>query len=125
MDKSDDIYHTLLELNDNNSIQGNGDNGRLSNYPRNDSNLEKDIMLLSDMGFEETVIRKVYIFLKPETIDAAIELMSEVRGVYQHKFYLSRNSNVNKCFICGNPKEKHISNRNRSICWDIVYDGES
>lgn len=64
MDKSDDIYHTLLELNENNNIHGNGDNVRLSNYPRNDSNIEKDIMLLSDMGFEETVIRKVYIFLK-------------------------------------------------------------
>ena len=39
------------------------------------------------MGFNEAMTKKVYLFLKPRTIDEAIELMSEADGIYQHDFY--------------------------------------
>lgn len=117
MNKSDDRYNSLLDVTDNNDIRESGAmyNERISNYPRSNSNIAEDFEALSNMGFDESIIKKVYIFLHPETIEDAIEFMSEVNGIYQHDFYLSRSSNVNKCLICGNPKEKHISHRNRSL----------
>ena len=51
------------------------------------------------MGFSIKLINKVYVFLRPRTIDQAILLMTEIDGIYQHNFYYSHKGN--KCFICG------------------------
>ena len=71
-----------------------------------------DIMLLEDMGYERKMINKVYILLKPQNMEAAIEYMTEVDGIYQHDFFESGNKSDNEkkiCFICKRPKRFHIN----------------
>ena len=72
---------------------------RNANYPKELLNHDEDVAVLIDMGFEEAMIRKVYIFLKPRNLDQAIEYMTEENGIYQHRFYESSHSNYTKCFI--------------------------
>ena len=54
------------------------------------SDHSQDIALLKEMGFDEGMVKKVYLFLKPRNINEAIEMMTEVDGIYQHDFYESR-----------------------------------
>ena len=49
-------------------------------------NIKSDIQLLTEMGFNKTMINKVYILLRPPNIDRAIDYMTEVDGIYQHDF---------------------------------------
>ena len=63
-----------------------------------------DITLLKEMGFDGGMIRKVEIFLKPNNITGAIDLMTEVDGIYQHDFY---DNKTNLCFICKKEKKYH------------------
>ena len=55
-------------------------------------NSEEEKNQLIQMGFEERMITKVYTFLKPRTINEAIDLMSEENGIYQHEFIEGRTS---------------------------------
>ena len=50
-------------------------------------NIKADIELLKDMGFDKKMINKVYILLRPKNIERAIDYMSEIDGIYQHKFF--------------------------------------
>ena len=60
------------------------------------------------MGFDEGMVKKVYLFLKPRNINEAIEMMSEVDGIYQHDFYEGRaTSNINLCYICKRERRFH------------------
>ena len=56
-----------------------------------------DIELLKEMGFDEKMINKVYILLRPQNIDRAIDYMTEINGIYNHNFFGS-----------ANPKEKNL-----------------
>ena len=93
-------------------------------YPRNDSlsierEIEKfmvdhegemivnDIMLLEDMGYEKKMINKIYILLQPESMERAIDYMTENDGKYQHNFFES-NKDKNLCFICKRPRRYHM-----------------
>ena len=72
-------------------------------------NIKADIELLKDMGFDKKMINKVYILLRPENIERAIDYMSEIDGIYQHNFL--PNSNPNEtflCFICKKRKQFHL-----------------
>lgn len=69
-------------------------------------NLTRDLGLLTEMGFSIKLINKVYVFLRPRTIDQAILLMTEIDGIYQHNFYYSHKGN--KCFICGYEEKFHF-----------------
>ena len=60
-------------------------------------NIKSDIELLNDMGIDKKMINKVYILLKPENIERAIDYMTEINEIYQHDFVPS-----------SNPKEKII-----------------
>ena len=63
-------------------------------------NIKSDIELLNDMGFDKKMINKVYILLKPENIERAIDYMTEINEIYQHDFVPSSNPNEkNLCFI--------------------------
>ena len=74
--------------------------------PENDYSLDEQALI--DMGFDSGMVRKVYLFLKPNNINEAIELMSEVNGVYQHDYYESRSSsNINHCYICKKERQFH------------------
>ena len=54
------------------------------------------------------MIRKVYIFLKPNDINEALDYLSQQDGIYHHDF-MERHGQKNKCFICGAPPANHIN----------------
>ena len=60
------------------------------------------------MGYDEKMIRKVYIFLKPGDINEALDYLSQQDGIYHHDF-MERHGQNNKCFICGEPPANHIN----------------
>ena len=101
---SNSQYDDLLEV-DNIEDRERGPN---ANYPKELLNHDEDIAVLLDMGFEEAMIQKVFIFLKPRNLDQAIEYMTEEDGIYQHRFYESSHSNFTRCFICGKMPNAHI-----------------
>ena len=64
-------------------------------------NIKADIELLTEMGFDRKMINKVYILLRPENLERAIDYMSERDGIYQHNFIASTNpKEKNLFFIC-------------------------
>ena len=72
-------------------------------------NIKADIELLKNMGFDKKMINKVYILLRPENIERAIDYMTEIDGIYQHDFIPSSNPNEKLlCFICKKPKNNHL-----------------
>ena len=72
-------------------------------------NIKADIQLLNDMGFDKKMINKVYILLRPENMERAIDYMSEIDGIYQHDFVSSSNPKEKLlCFICKKPKQFHL-----------------
>ena len=72
-------------------------------------NIKADIELLNNMGFDKKMINKVYILLRPENIERAIDYMTEIDGIYQHDFISSSNPNEKSlCFICKKPKNNHL-----------------
>ena len=87
---------------------------------------DEDVAVLTDMGFNSSMISKVYIFLRPTSIDQAIQFMTMENGKYQHNFYRqtsSTNSLSNRCFICGEePKNHHdyVENRSSSLLERII-----
>ena len=90
---------------------------RRSTYiPSPETDYAKDENTLKEIGFDEAMIKKVYIFLKPRNIDEAIELMTSIDGIYQHDFYESRaNSNNKLCFICKKERQFHIGENRMTI----------
>ena len=72
----------------------------------NDHSLDEQALIA--MGFDSGMVRKVHVFLKPNNINEAIELMTEVNGIYQHDYYESRaSSNINHCYICKKERQFH------------------
>ena len=53
--------------------------------------IKSDVELLRDMGYDKKMINKVYILLRPENIERAIDFMTELNGVYQHNFFENHN----------------------------------
>ena len=71
--------------------------------------IKEDIELLNNMGFDKKMINKVYILLRPENIERAIDYMTEIDGIYQHDFISRSNPNEKSlCFICKKPKNNHL-----------------
>lgn len=77
---------------------------RTSFIPSTENDTTQDEKSLIEMGFDEIMVKKVYMFLKPRHIIAAIELMTEVEGIMQHDYYGSKS---NLCFICKKEKKLH------------------
>ena len=71
--------------------------------------IKADIELLNNMGFDKKMMNKVYILLRPENIERAIDYMTEIDGIYQHDFISSSNPNEKSlCFICKKHKNNHL-----------------
>ena len=103
-----DVDEYLIEPNERNSFMIDDE---INNFLKNDEgqNIKADIELLKSMGFEKKMINKVYILLRPENIERAIDYMTEIDGVYQHDFVPSSNPNERTlCFICKKPKNNHL-----------------
>ena len=72
--------------------------------------ISNDIQLLRDMGYDYRMINKVYILLQPETLERAIDYMTEVDGIYQHDFFENnyKTKDKNICFICHKSRRYHL-----------------
>lgn len=86
-------------------------NERKSFYPQIDymskDSFKEDVEYLKSMGFDEKMIIKVYILLKPKSTRQAELLMTKQEGFYIHRFYVSKRSTNDLCAICGKGKEYH------------------
>ena len=71
-------------------------------------NSEAEINMLISMGYQDELVRKIYLFLKPQTINQAIDFMTMSNDKYQHNFYKSTSYNRTLCFLCGKPKKNHM-----------------
>ena len=81
---------------------------RTTFIPTIESDYSEDEKLLKLMGFDEGMIKKVYLFLKPNNIEEAIEIMMEVNEIYQHDYYEGRSSSINgRCYICKQDRQHH------------------
>ena len=102
------LAENFLDPNQRNSLKIDNE---INNFIENDEglNIKTDIELLNSMGFNRKMINKVYILLGPESIERAIDYMTEIDGVYQHDFIASSNPNEKSlCFICKKPKKNHL-----------------
>ena len=86
--------------------------------------IKADIELLNNMGYEKTMINKVYILLHPENIERAIDYMTETNGIYQHNFFESHNpkKDLGLCFICKKPKRNHLDYIPEDLLFDIIVE---
>ena len=64
---------------------------------------------LEKLGYEPSLIKKIYAFLRPNSIEQAIGFMSMEDGIYQHNFYGNDKNKDNNCYICGEPPFCHIN----------------
>ena len=100
-----------METNSSNNSPFLDDNSHNSSnfdfVPPNDQ-VEENIAILYDMGFKLSMINKVYLLLKPNSIEEAIRYLTEDNGIYQHHFYESRSGNKDLCFICKKGRRFHI-----------------
>ena len=115
-----DVEENLIESNERNSFMIEDE---INNFLDKDEgrNIKADIELLKNMGFDKKMINKVYILLRPENIERAIDYMTEIDGIYQHDFIASSNSNEQSlCFICKKPINNHLD----YIPNDLLNDAE-
>ena len=70
-------------------------------------NIEEEIELLNNMGFDRLMINKIYLLLTPKNIEKAIDYMTEINGLYQHKF-ISNTIPEYLCYICQMPRQNHF-----------------
>ena len=84
---------------------------RKSFYPQIDymskDKYREELEYLKSKGFDEKMITKVYILLKPKSKEVAQLFMTPLNGIYPHQFYLSKRSSSNLCVICGKGPEMH------------------
>ena len=102
-----DVEENLIDISRNSNII----DSEIENFLETNEgqNIKADIQLLNDMGFDKKMINKVYILLRPENIERAIDYMSERDGIYQHDFVTSNNPKDKLlCFICKKPKQYHL-----------------
>ena len=103
-----DVEENLLEPNEKNSFMIEDEIIQILDNDEG-QNIKADIELLKSMGFDKKMINKVYILLRPENIERAIDFMTEIDGVYQHDFIASSNPNEKSlCFICKKPINNHL-----------------
>ena len=111
----------------NDIIKNNNRNSNVSNDSFNENSIsvldtylninndKEDIENLINMGFDLKTIKKLYVFLKPNNLDEALNYLNEINGLIQH-FYLPYYKNKKpNCVICGEPENRHIENPKHEI----------
>ena len=102
------VEENLIEPNQRNTVRLDDDMESFMETSEGE-NIKSDIQLLIQMGFDKKMINKVYILLKPPSIDRAIDYMTEVDGIYQHDFLENTNPKEKSlCFICKKPRQNHL-----------------
>ena len=83
-------------------------------YEQLDEHTKRDILFLIKSGYNKRAIIKLYLILKPTNVSEAMEYLSKKDGLYQHIFYPS-SENINKCEICGNKKDLHKEEQEKTV----------
>ena len=108
---SDPLEYNLEEFDSDEKIKNEDKtdlNNSLTLIDKFDPKFKTDMDTILAMGYDEKMIRKVYIFLKPGDINEALDYLSQQDGIYHHDF-MERHGQKNKCFICGEPPANHIN----------------
>ena len=72
------------------------------------TNYYNEYKILEDMGFNKLMIKKVYAYINPKSIEDAIQFMTtNNNNIYQHEFFPY--NDTNKCFYCGEEQKFHIN----------------
>ena len=111
--KNYNLKANLIDIRDNNDLSDSFNyENEINNFIEihEGDNIVKDIQLLRDMGYDNGMINKIYILLQPESIERAIDYMTEVDGIFQHDFFENNHKNKDKnlCFICKKPRRCHL-----------------
>ena len=73
-----------------------------------ETNYYNEYKILEDMGFNKLMIKKVYAYINPKSIEDAIQFMTtNNNNIYQHEFFPYTDNN--KCFYCGEEQKFHIN----------------
>ena len=83
-------------------------------YDSLEDHTKRDILFLIKSGYNKKAVIKLYLIVKPAHVSEAIEYLSKKDGLYQHIFY-SNSNYTNKCEICGNKRELHIEEPEKTI----------
>ena len=71
------------------------------------TNYYNEYEILQEMGFNNVMIKRVYTYIKPKSIEDAIQFMNKNNyNIYQHEFFPYKN---NKCFYCEEEQKYHIN----------------
>ena len=108
---SDPLEYNLEDFDSDEKIKNEDKtdhNNSLTLIDKFDPKFKTDMDTILAMGYDEKMIRKVYIFLKPGDINEALDYLSQQDGIYHHDF-MERHGQKNKCFICGEPPANHIN----------------
>ena len=71
---------------------------------------DKHYKILEEMGFNKFMIKKVYAYSKPKSLEDSILFMSKNdNNIYEHEFFSIKE---NKCFYCGEESKYHINHIN-------------
>ena len=98
-----------------NLLSDENNNKRVS-YKKESEPNETDITTLISLGYNEALVRKVFLFLKPNNLLKAIDLMTEKEGVIQHFFYQSVIRNNDKlCYVCGKEYNQHLQMKRKNF----------
>ena len=104
-----------LNLKENNNLSINTSfSSNKSFYDNLEEHTKRDILFLIKSGYNKKAVIKIYLIMKPAHVSEAIEYLSKKDGLYQHIFY-SSSKYSNKCEICGNKRELHIEEPEKTI----------
>ena len=71
------------------------------------------VMQLEEFGFDKKYSRRVFHYLHPADLEEALNYMSKIHGIIQHRFIRDSRKKSNKmCYICGEKKEIHLKDLN-------------
>ena len=103
-----------LNLKENDLLVNTSFSSNKSFYDSLDENIKRDILFLIKSGYNKKSVIKLYLIVKPTHISEAMECLSKKDGKYQHIFY-STSDYSNKCEICGNKREFHIEEQEKTV----------
>ena len=75
--------------------------------PKRERNINEEMEALNNMGYDRLMINKIYLLLRPKSIEQAINYMTEINGLYQHEF-IQNSFPEHLCYICLKPRQNHF-----------------
>ena len=88
-------------------------------YQKLNIDTKRDIISLIKSGYDKRTIIKLYALTNPSNINEAVHYLSKENCIFQHIFFNSLKKE-DSCEICGENKNKHIKEMNRSMNTSII-----